>query len=726
MTSEHDPRGTGLLSNAFFERIAQHAGIALVVLDLGDGDLTLTWVNGAFTRMTGYEADEVVGQSLRTFYQFRWHDVAVEQIVRRVAQGELVEKTLPFRGDHGQDMWLRVSLRDLPADGQSQWICTATDVTEQITQSQSQLASLEFERRTHTDLAALSQVADILGDADHPDVLADVASMLSRTLVGWAGFFLLDDDLRLASGINKSGQAEHSGSVRRRKRAKPGVDLIDDLLASRISGPQLFDLTAQYALGSTSAQIQQEVRQRFLALAEEAEDDPASEQSAGEQSGGEQGGGEQSGDADEVILLALPGSKDSLGLLAATPRREPGNGFSGRDMTILEVVARRVGIAVENVQLYAREHQLAETLQLAMLPQQADIAGLDVWTYYSPNSNHAQVGGDWYDILQINPELAGIVIGDVVGHDVEAAAIMGQLRSVVRSYAYEVGSPAPVLDRVDQLLRGMRIPRAASMVYSTMRSTPSGWLYEYSRAGHLPPLLVRDGQATQLTDGAGSLLGFGVRARTSGQIELRPGDALVLYTDGLIERRDRALRAGLETLMRVASRIRVSDAAGIGEELIANLGEAPEDDVAVVVVRIPFPPGHEQVDERNPRTRRWTLPSEPESIGRARHVVLRTCQAWKLNNVGNAELVVSELLANAVLHGWGHVMLRLFDTDDGLRIEVEDANPAPPVASEGHGTGLGGYGIQIVGRLADWGWRPANTGKIVWAKLRDVRDASSE
>jgi len=83
-----------------------------------------------------------------------------------------------------------------------------------------------------------------------------------------------------------------------------------------------------------------------------------------------------------------------------------------------------------------------------------------------------------------------------------------------------------------------------------------------------------------------------------------------------------------------------------------------------------------------------------------------------------AELVVSELVANAVLHGWGHVALRLFDTGDGLRIEVEDANPAPPVITEGHANGVGGYGVQIIERLADWGWRPSGEGKIVWAKLR--------
>jgi two-component sensor histidine kinase len=101
---------------------------------------------------------------------------------------------------------------------------------------------------------------------------------------------------------------------------------------------------------------------------------------------------------------------------------------------------------------------------------------------------------------------------------------------------------------------------------------------------------------------------------------------------------------------------------------------------------------------------------------------VRTCQAWGLTCGASAELVVSELVANAVLHGWGHVLLRLDDTEDGLRIEVEDANPAPPVTTDGHRGRVGGFGMQIVERLADWGWRPAGTGKVVWAKIRVGED----
>jgi hypothetical protein len=214
---------------------------------------------------------------------------------------------------------------------------------------------------------------------------------------------------------------------------------------------------------------------------------------------------------------------------------------------------------------------------------------------------------------------------------------------------------------------------------------------------------VRRGVVTQLDGAGGALVGFGSRARTTASTTLEPGDTLVLYTDGLIERRDRALRQGLDALVSTAASITATDAAGIGEELLARLAEAPEDDVAVVVVRVPDPARDGLLPTVSPRSRRWVLPSEPGSIGRARHAVLRTCQAWEIADVSSAELVVSEL-----------------DTGDGLRIEVEDSNPSPPVTTDGHANRLGGYGMQIVERLADWGWRPSGTGKLVWAKVRPV------
>src|SRR5690606_7026188 len=119
-----------------------------------------------------------------------------------------------------------------------------------------------------------------------------------------------------------------------------------------------------------------------------------------------------------------------------------------------------------------------------------------------------------------------------------------------------------------------------------------------------------------------------------------------------------------------------------------------------------------------PRRRRWELPHEPASIAAARRAVVHQCSAWGIAEVPAAELVVSELVANAVLHGWGSIGLRLEDTGEGRRIEVSDHNPAPPVAVTGLPGRVGGYGVRILERLGEWGWRPTPDGKIVWARVR--------
>src|SRR5690606_12311045 len=138
---------------------------------------------------------------------------------------------------------------------------------------------------------------------------------------------------------------------------------------------------------------------------------------------------------------------------------------------------------------------------------------------------------------------------------------------------------------------------------------------------------------------------------------LEPGDVLLFYTDGLIERRARPLRAGLNAPLSAAAGLPPVDAAGIGEDLLVRLADAPEDDVALVVVRVPDPDGAAADATAGPRQRRWVLASDPSSISRARRLVVKTCRAWEIEESANAELVVSELVANAIMHGWGQVDL---------------------------------------------------------------------
>lgn len=719
-------------------RAMEGVGVAMFVTGPREAEMPVVWVNPAFERETGFAASEVLGRSPHVLESILAEPVDAQELRAAIAAQREISRTVRALRRDGTTVWTQVSLAPLAdaAGTVTHWVGVQVDVSEHLDRYTAQVASLAVERRERAVLDVVSRSSDLLADLDQPYALRDITDLLTGYVVDWAGFYLNDDGLRFAEGVDSA--APPSGRGQRHGRYTPGIlptgpglhptdalgdssvtsvatgsipraryvdvpDRVQDVLDGRIEGPVTLDLSSAYPQWSASGWLQRDLHHRLSALPHRP---------------------------DSVTVSAVPGRRRILGLLVTGDSTGDAVHALGPDADaregvrkLLQIIARRAGTAIDNVRLYAREHRLAETLQRAMLPEQADIVGLDVWTYYAPNSEHAQVGGDWYDVLEIAPDVVGLVIGDVVGHDVEAAAAMGQLRSVVRSYAYELTTPGPVLDRVDQLVQGMRIPRSASLVYAALtrpdaENPEDAWRIEYSRAGHLPPLLLREGTVTQLDDAGGALVGFGGRSRSTGVAALQPGDTLVFYTDGLIERRDRALRVGLEALVAASAAVTAVDAAGVGEELLSRLADAPEDDVALVVVRIPDPAHDASTVVLSPRSRRWLLPSEPASIGRARHAVVRTCQAWGVQDSANAELVVSELVANGVLHGWGHLALRLFDTGDGVRVEVEDSNPAPPVPTDGHPNRMGGFGMQIVERLADWGWRPTASGKLVWATLR--------
>ena len=672
-----------------FEAALRATAVPLAMLRTDRARLLVVWVNDALARAVGYAAGDMVGLDVLGDPRVRPSDPAAA----RAAGREAGTHPVVLRRADGVHVRCVVHLSPVPVGADvppGTLVAAVQDLTAELTASAELAALAAEERRERRSLSLIARVSDLLTDVDEPYGLREIATLLESQVVERARFFLFDNGLWAADGLEpyRGPSVRPHGPTGRMLSRCPG-DVVAQLLSGARDDAVELDLRADHAPGTYA---------RWLA----------------ERLGPDTHGGDA-----RVVVQPVPGRRRTVGLLVVRPLGGGGVaalGASGH--AVVEIVARRVGLSIDNVRLYDREHRLSETLQRAMLPEQAEVDGLDVWTYYSPNADDAQVGGDWYDVLQIDPQTVGVVIGDVVGHDVEAAATMGQLRSVVRSYAFDITTPGPVLDRVDQLFGGMRIPRAASLVYSALRRGDAGtWVLQFSRAGHLPLLHVRDGHARQLPGSGGRLIGFGAGGRPTDEVTLEPGDVVVYYTDGLVERRDRSLRDGLTVLETVAAGVTARDAAGIGEDLLSRLADHPEDDVAVVVLRVPGA-DDQLAGAVSPRRRRWALPSEPASIGRARHAVVRTCEAWDIDDASNAELVVSELVANAVLHGWGHVALQLHDTGDGLRIEVEDANPAPPVTTDGHPGRVGGFGMQIVERLADWGWRQSRDGKVVWAKVR--------
>jgi PAS domain S-box-containing protein len=674
----------------------------------------LVWVNPAFTRTTGYTAEEALNTNCR-FLQGPGTDPGA---VRRIGealreQRGIVETLLNYRKD-GTAFWNQVSISPvLDADGRLvNFVGVQADVTERVLVQEQREAALVAEQRARAGLVLLDRVSDAVIELDATEAMSRLAAVLTETIAPWAAVVQLDRSVEVVAAAG-SGLGELVGAGRRIGAPVPDLVAEDPLRAvcEGAAAEVVVDLGEPRRTGTVTGWFAETVTGRV-------EGSYVAVQLAGR---------------DAVIAVLLVGLGDSTDTGGATVPADEDH------RKLIRVVARRTGLSLENARLYAREHALAETLQRSMLPEQASIPGLDVWAHYMPNVDHAQVGGDWFDVLPIADDMAGVVVGDVVGHDVEAAATMGQLRSVVRSYAYELEDPGSVLMRVDHLAAGMGMARMASLVLMTLHRRGGGeWDLAWASAGHLPALVgtpeldAATGRVTgyavrRLDTAQGTLIGLREGPRESGSTRLRPGDVVVAYTDGLIERRSRPMSVGLETLVEVFRRATAQRADGLGETLLAELGDSPEDDTAVVVFRVPL-----EVEDlpaprsAAPRQRRWQLPSDPSSVGKARHATLRACAVWDVPQADLAEVVVSELVANAVLHGWGVVHLRLFDSPAGLRIEVEDGNPEPPRLVPHRPLGEGGHGLHVVSEVASWGWSPTRSGKLVWAHLPTGGESMAE
>jgi serine phosphatase RsbU (regulator of sigma subunit) len=248
-----------------------------------------------------------------------------------------------------------------------------------------------------------------------------------------------------------------------------------------------------------------------------------------------------------------------------------------------------VSIAIDNVRLYAREHVAALTLQRSLLPRLPKIDGFDIAARYEPSA--AEVGGDWYDVLHLptSGDL-GLAIGDVMGHDLAAAASMGQLRSVLRSYAWSGDSPSTVLARLDELVQALDMAALATCIYAIVRrGEREDCRISYSSAGHLPGLLRRpDGSVQRLDQALTTPIGAGLlHTAPEADIAFPAGATLVLYTDGILERRDRDIDACLDHFQATLAGTPIdADAETIAATLIAD---APSgDDACVLVVRRPL------------------------------------------------------------------------------------------------------------------------------------------
>ncbi|MEU3934228.1 SpoIIE family protein phosphatase [Streptomyces sp. NPDC029044] len=266
--------------------------------------------------------------------------------------------------------------------------------------------------------------------------------------------------------------------------------------------------------------------------------------------------------------------------------------FTSVDLPLIEDIARRAGLALDNARLYQRQRKVAETMQNHLLPQMPGVPGLQMTVRYLPAPDASQVGGDWYDAFPLSDASTALAIGDVVGHDLEAAAGMAQVRNMLRAYAWSQHEPpSRIVERLDEAIQHITDVTMATTIFARVEPAEDGhWQLSWTNAGHPPPLLIsHDGLAHYLTEGHGILLGTqtGTR-RPDATAQLPPGSTLVLYTDGLVEAPRRTLDEGLERLRQHAAALAHRPLASFTDQLLRRVRPSGnDDDVAVLAVRVP-------------------------------------------------------------------------------------------------------------------------------------------
>jgi serine phosphatase RsbU (regulator of sigma subunit) len=297
--------------------------------------------------------------------------------------------------------------------------------------------------------------------------------------------------------------------------------------------------------------------------------------------------------ASSVVLLPLIVHGETIGALSLVNAGDRPPHTPDEVETAMEV-ARRGGLALDSARLYGRQLKVAETLQRSLLTPPPRTDGLDIAVRYRPASRHTLVGGDFYDAFLQPDGAMSLVVGDVVGHSVDATAAMSELRSTVRALAYDHGDrPGATLQRTDRALTGLGFGTLATVLVASLEQPPpSGavrrWELRWSSAGHPPPLLLReDGDVEVLDRTAERLLGTGIPTNRSDHLlGLGPGDTVVLYTDGLLEHQRTGIDEGLQRLSGVLSGLAGRSATEVCDEVLDRVVTGPaDDDIALLVVR---------------------------------------------------------------------------------------------------------------------------------------------
>ncbi|UUU36425.1 SpoIIE family protein phosphatase [Streptomyces sp. CA-210063] len=292
-----------------------------------------------------------------------------------------------------------------------------------------------------------------------------------------------------------------------------------------------------------------------------------------------------------AAIAPIRGPRAVLGALTLGLSDRPGT-FTDAELSLLEDIARRAGLALENARLYQRQRHIAETMQRHLLPQMPEVPGLRMAARYASASESAQVGGDWYDVFSLADGATAVAIGDVVGHNIDAAAGMAQVRNMLRAYAWALEEPpSSIVERLDQAVVHVTEASMATVIFGRVeRNGDDAWALRWTNAGHPPPLLItHDGRSRFLDEEHDHLLGTGlIRPRTDTLTPLPPLSTLVLYTDGLIESPGHTLDRGMARLRQHAAALAHRPLHVFCDLLLERARPVDnDDDVALLVFRTP-------------------------------------------------------------------------------------------------------------------------------------------
>ncbi|MFE2354953.1 SpoIIE family protein phosphatase [Streptomyces parvulus] len=422
-------------------------------------------------------------------------------------------------------------------------------------------------------------------------------------------------------------------------------------------------------------------------------------------------------DGRRAILAPLRGRRRVIGaaLFLRGPERVA---FEADDLLVAAQLATHSALGIDKAVLYGREAYIADELQRTMLPENLPrCTGVRLASRYLPAAETARVDGDWYDAIPLPGSRVALVVGDVMGHSMTSAAIMGQLRTTAQTLAGLDLPPQEVLHHLDEQAQRLGSDRMATCLYAVY--DPVSHRITVANAGHPPPVLLHlGGHAEVLRVPAGAPIGVGGVDFEAVELDAPAGATLLLYTDGLVESRLRDVWTGIEQLReRLAATAQLTGPdhppplEALCDEVLDMLGPGDrDDDIALLAARFD---GIAPSDVAY-----WFLEPEDAAPGRARRLARRALARWGMEDLTDSvELLVSEVVTNAVRYASRPVTLRLLRTDV-LRCEVGDDVPQLPRLRQARATDEGGRGLYLVNRLARrWGATRLSTGKVVWFEL---------